>query len=132
MPSASNDVPNLHLDEHDAMIPTQQAKTEGAHNVIVQGIGDGINITIGSPHLTLIPPRSRTREIRTEIDLLNAYCRSIALVGREADMQSLWEWLHSTRPVAVRTLKGRASGSGKTRTASLFGRESIKRWSFKM
>ena len=108
--------PNLKFDEHDVMKPTQQAKTEGANNVIVQAIGDGIQITIGRPHLMLIPPRSRAREIRSEIDLLNAYCRSIALVGREADMQSLWDWLHSARPVAVRTLKGRA-GAGKTRIA---------------
>jgi len=125
-------IPSLQFEELDAMNPMQQVKAEGVNNVIVQAIGDGINIIVGRPHLTLVPPANRAHKIRTEIDLLNAYCRSIALVGREADMQSLWEWLHSTRPVAVRTLKGRASGSGKTRTASLFGRESIKRWSFKM
>jgi tetratricopeptide (TPR) repeat protein len=95
---------------------SQSAAVYGALNIVVQIEGDGNSITVGRPHLTLIPPRNRAREIRTEIDLLNAYCRSIALVGRDADMQSLWEWLHSNRPVAVRTLKGRA-GAGKTRIA---------------
>ena len=52
----------------------------------------------------------------TETDLLNPYRRAIALVGREADMQSLWDWLHSPRPISVRTIAGRA-GAGKTRAA---------------
>src|SRR5581483_9013630 len=99
------------------MKPNQQAKAEGTNSIIVQALGDGINISVGSPRLTLIPPRNRAHAIRTEFDLLNAYCRSTALIGREADMQSLWDWLHSPRrPVAVRTLKGRA-GAGKTRIA---------------
>jgi hypothetical protein len=42
--------------------------------------------------------------------------RSVELVGREKDLESLWQWLHSDRPIAVRTLIGRA-GAGKTRLA---------------
>jgi hypothetical protein len=109
-------IPSLQFEELDAMNPMQQVKAEGVNNVIVQAIGDGINIIVGRPHLTLVPPANRAHKIRTEIDLLNAYCRSIALIGRDTDMQSLWVWLHSPRPVAVRTLKGRA-GAGKTRMA---------------
>ena len=92
------------------------ATIHGSHNLTVQIAGDGNSVVVGQPHLTLIPPGSRARAIRTEIDLLNPYCRSLDLVGREADLQSLWDWLHSTKPVSVRTLKGRA-GAGKTRLA---------------
>ncbi len=94
----------------------QQARAEGSGNIIVQAEGNGIHINIGRPHLTLIPPRNRAPTVRTEIDLLNPYGRAIGLVGREADMQSLWNWLHSDRPISVRTLTGRA-GVGKTRAA---------------
>ncbi len=96
--------------------PTQTATSLGSHTVIVQIAGDGNAVNLGVPYLALIPPGNRFREIRHEIDLLNPYCRSIPLVGREADMDSLWEWLHSSKPVSVRTLKGRA-GAGKTRLA---------------
>jgi hypothetical protein len=50
------------------------------------------------------------------VDLLNPYRRAIPLAGRERDLASLWQWLDSPRPVAVRTLTGRA-GAGKTRIA---------------
>jgi tetratricopeptide (TPR) repeat protein len=96
---------------------SQSAAIHGSHIINVQIQGDGNTVIHGLPHLALIPPRNRAREIGTEIDLLNAYCRSIPLIGREADMQSLWDWLHLPgRPVAVRTIKGGA-GAGKTRIA---------------
>ncbi len=97
---------------------TQDAKVDGNGNLIVQASGDGISINVNQPHLTLIPPRNRIpRKAKlTETDLLNPYRRAIALVGREADMQSLWDWLHAPRPISVRTITGRA-GAGKTRAA---------------
>jgi hypothetical protein len=95
----------------------QTARIDGDQNIAVQANGDGIHIQIGLPQLTLIPPRNRLpQKPPGPVDLLNPYRRSIALVGRDADMQSLWDWLHSTRPIAVRTLAGRA-GAGKTRAA---------------
>jgi len=99
------------------MKATQSARVGGDHNISVQAAGDGIHIQVGLPHLTLVPPLNRLpRKLPGPVDLLNPYRRSIALVGREADMQSLWDWLHSPRPIAVRTLAGRA-GAGKTRAA---------------
>ena len=94
----------------------QKARAEGSGNIIVQAAGDGIHINVNLPHLTLIPPGNRAPQVRTEIDLLNPYGRAFGLVGREADMQSLWDWMHSKRPISVRTLTGRA-GAGKTRAA---------------
>ena len=94
----------------------QQVKVDGNQNIIVQVEGDGNHLNIGRPHLTLIPPRKRAPKVRTEIDLLNPYARAFDLVGREKDMASLWEWLHSQRPITVRTVTGRA-GAGKTRLA---------------
>src|ERR1039458_1028424 len=95
----------------------QNARVDGDHNIVVQANGDGIQVQVGLPHLTLVPPRNRLpRKSPGPVDLLNPYRRSIALVGRDADMQALWDWLHSQRPIAVRTLAGRA-GAGKTRAA---------------
>ena len=96
----------------------QDARVDGSHNIIVQAAGDGIHVDVGRPHLTLIPPRNRVprRITPTEVDLLNPYHRAVALVGREADLAALWDWLNSPRPIAVRTLTGRA-GAGKTRAA---------------
>jgi hypothetical protein len=96
----------------------QTLSVAGDHNIVVQAKGDGVNITVGLAHLTLIPPRNRVPRapLRTEVDLLNPYRRAIGLVGRERDMGVLWDWLHSQRPIAVRTLTGRA-GAGKTRAA---------------
>src|SRR5229473_7212861 len=98
------------------MKPRQKAKAEGSGNIIVQAAGDGIHVNVGQPHLTLIQPANRAPQIRTEIDLLNPYGRAFGLVGREGDMNSLWDWLHSDRRIAVRILTGRA-GAGKTRAA---------------
>jgi hypothetical protein len=94
----------------------QQAQADGSGNIIVQAEGDGIHISVGLPHLALVPPSRLTPPIRTEIDLLNPYGRAIGLVGRDADMQSLWDWSHSNRPISIRTLTGRA-GAGKTRAS---------------
>jgi hypothetical protein len=95
-----------------------EAKIEGSHNIIVQAKGDGIKIEMGLPHLTLIPPANIAprQPIRSEIDLLNAYRRSIQIVGRDRDLILLWEWLHSPNPISIRTITGRA-GAGKTRIA---------------
>ena len=99
------------------MKANQKVRIDGDGNITVQAVGDGISIAVGLPHLTLIPPRNRLpRRSPGPVDLLNPYHRAIALVGREADMQSLWGWLHSGRSIAVRTLAGRA-GAGKTRAA---------------
>jgi hypothetical protein len=69
------------------MSTRQKARTEGSGNIIVQAKGDGNHINVGLPHLTLIPPRNRAPQVRTEIDLLNPYGRAFGLVGREADIQ---------------------------------------------
>ena len=92
----------------------QHARAEGSGNIIVQAEGDDININVGRPHLTLIPPRHRAPQVRTELDLLNPYGRPFGLVGREADLQSLWDWLHSDRPISIRTLTGRASTDSRS------------------
>jgi len=82
----------------------QNVMLDGDHNIVVQAIGDGAHIDDQSPHLTLIPPRNRAPAIRNEVALLNPYSRAIPVVGRESDLESLWDWLHSSRPIAIRTL----------------------------
>ena len=94
----------------------QQTKVDGIHNVIIQAAGDGIHVNVGLPHVKPIPSRAPVPQTNTEIDLLNPYRRTFALVGRLAVMGSLWDRLHSARPVAIRTLTGRTR-AGKTRIA---------------
>lgn len=94
----------------------QQARADGGGNIIIQAQGDGIHIAVGLAHLTLIPPHNRVPQGNSEIDLLNPYGRAFGVVGREADLKSLWDWLHSTCPISIRTLTGRG-GAGKTRAA---------------
>lgn len=45
----------------------QQARVEGSGNTIVQAEGNGIQIVVGLPHLTLIPPRNRVPQRPSEI-----------------------------------------------------------------
>jgi len=70
------------------------------------------------PKLTLISPARRLggRPIRNELELLTPDRRATDLVGREQDLEDLWTWLHSKRPISIRTITGRA-GAGKTRIA---------------
>ena len=96
----------------------QRSKVHGSGNIIIQNAGDGVHIEVGLPHLEIIPPHVRipVRVEKTETDLLNPYNRTIELVGRDADLESLRAWLHSARPVSIRTIIGGA-GAGKTRIA---------------
>jgi hypothetical protein len=102
------------------MASEQQASVVGSGNIVIQNSGDYAHITVGVPYLTLIRAQTRIDQaqarVKSEIDLLNPFNRTVELVGREKDLESLWQWLHSDRPIAVRTLTGRA-GAGKTRLA---------------
>ena len=52
----------------------------------------------------------------SDLWIIEAKYRSIDLVGREAEMDALWQWLHGEEPVSVRLITGDA-GAGKTRLA---------------
>src|SRR5690242_5929952 len=96
----------------------QRADQQGQNNVLVQAIGNGIDIRIGleGNRIELARRQFRKFEVRKELDLLNPFTRAIPLVGREAELSSLRKWLRSAAPVSARCLTGRA-GSGKTRLA---------------
>ncbi|WP_179953313.1 tetratricopeptide repeat protein [Desulfobotulus mexicanus] len=98
------------------MDSSQNASANGSGNVIIQISGDGNHIDYKRPYLTLIPPKRRAPRAEKEIDLLNPYSRSIPLIGRDANLKKLWEWLHTSRPISVCTIAGGA-GCGKTRMA---------------
>jgi tetratricopeptide (TPR) repeat protein len=69
-----------------------------------------------APTLALVAPESRRPIDETELSLLNPYRQATTLVGRDDDLKKLLAWANSPRPIAVRTLIGRA-GAGKTRLA---------------
>lgn len=96
--------------------PGQRAKVEGHHNIIVQAAGDGIHVDINRPHLVLGRPHALQRPIRSKLDLLNPFRRSVPLIGRENELAELEAWLQSDQRISVRCLIGRPY-SGKTRLA---------------
>ncbi|MGD0301720.1 MAG: tetratricopeptide repeat protein [Bryobacteraceae bacterium] len=73
---------------------------------------------MGQPYLTLIPAARRFRQatIKQPLDLLKADRRTVALVGREAELTQLHQWLSGPKPISARTLTGKG-GAGKTRLA---------------
>ena len=96
----------------------QMANVGGVHNVVIQNIGDNFTYVGGAAalHLTSVGQRLRATPYTSEIDILDPCRRAIELVGREQDLGELRAWLHSERPISVRTVVGRA-GAGKTRIA---------------
>ncbi|MEM7807008.1 MAG: hypothetical protein AAF561_02740 [Planctomycetota bacterium] len=95
----------------------QASRVVGHDNVVVQIHGDGNTVVAGVPSLHLTTYQSgRSTPPSTELQLLEAYRRTIDLVGRDTVMTELAGWLHDDRPIAIRTISGRA-GSGKTRLA---------------
>lgn len=106
----------------------QDASVSGTGNVVVQIVGDGNRVEVGHPHLTLTLYLAR-RQIRTDLDRLSPYTRSVPLIGRDREMASLWAFLDDPRPLTARVLIGGA-GSGKTRLAlELCEQAHAKGWS---
>jgi tetratricopeptide (TPR) repeat protein len=99
----------------------QHAEISGQGNVVVQIVGDGNSVVVGYAYLTLtrylnrrIPPGQG--DPGGEAALLSPYALSVPLVGREAVLAELWEWMGAGRPVSVRVITA-AAGAGKTRLA---------------
>lgn len=66
----------------------------------------------GFPIQRFRPPDPPTDEVQ----LLRAKYRAVDLVGRDDDLDSLWQWLSSSPTIAARLLVGKA-GAGKSRLA---------------
>jgi tetratricopeptide (TPR) repeat protein len=99
------------------LIQTQAAQVAGNNNVVIQAFGNDIRVNLDrAGTLALSRLHRKARPVRTDLDLLNPFCRAIPLIGREAELAALGGWLAGDRPIAVRGLAGRA-GSGKTRLA---------------
>ncbi|MFO1075029.1 MAG: hypothetical protein U1E17_20515 [Geminicoccaceae bacterium] len=91
-------------------------RQDGHGHIAVQIAGDHNDVTVscGQPVLRLLAKHTRKRPPRTELDILRAEIRPLALLGRDSELASLQAWLDDPRPVLVRGLTGPA-GSGKTR-----------------
>jgi hypothetical protein len=100
-------------------------------NIIVQRSGSGADTDIqsGRPYLRLTQYVRRTKlAVRDDSDaaLLSAYRADVVpLIGRDAEMASLRQWLAGEEPVSIRVMVG-AGGRGKTRLALEFAREIAK------
>src|SRR5579864_1763527 len=102
------------------MTSSQSIYNQGSGNIHVQASGTNIRVDVSVPHLVLtsLQKRLQVGPVRPDhdVDLLHPFRRTIPLVGRENDMDDLWEWLHSEARVSIRVIVGRA-GAGKTRLA---------------
>jgi tetratricopeptide (TPR) repeat protein len=99
------------------MTPQQSAQVDGRNNVVIQVVGDGVSVIVGQPALRLLPlSRLEGRKTTSDLDLLKAHFQKTRFVGRDSDLDALWTWTMSDRPISVRALIGSA-GSGKTRLA---------------
>jgi Tetratricopeptide repeat len=100
-------------------------------NVIVQRSGSGADTDIqsGRPYLRLTQYVRRTKlAVRdsSQTALLSAYRADVVpLIGRDAEMASLRQWLAGQEPVSIRVMVG-AGGRGKTRLALELAREIAK------
>src|SRR5258708_853351 len=103
----------------DARQTSQSAQARGDGNLIIQAVGNHIEINAGGqPYLVLIPASRRFRNatIKEPLDLPKADRPAIDLVGRDEEMARLHQWLAGSKPISVRTLTGKG-GAGKTRLA---------------
>lgn len=108
----------------------QQTTVFGNDNIIVQASGSGVNVTVGSaPYLRLTQFERRTKlaaRDSSDAALLGAFRADVVpLIGRDAEMASLRQWLAGEEPVSIRVMVG-AGGRGKTRLALEFARELAK------
>jgi tetratricopeptide (TPR) repeat protein len=104
--------------------PAARAHVDGRHNIVVQAIGSGINVSVSVdpriPHLRLTQFEARTKRARgdgADAALLSAYRTDVVpLLGRDNAVQDLQHWIACDRDVSIRVLTGGA-GRGKTRLA---------------
>jgi tetratricopeptide (TPR) repeat protein len=102
--------------------PAARAHVDGRHNIVVQAIGSGINVSVDSrvPHLRLTLFEARTKRARgdgADAALLSAYRTDVVpLLGRDNAVQDLQHWIAADRDASIRVLTGGA-GRGKTRLA---------------
>ena len=102
--------------------PAARAHVDGRHNIVVQAIGSGINVSVDSrvPHLRLTHFEARTKRASgdgADAALLSAYRTDVVpLLGRDDAVQDLQHWIARDRDVSIRVLTGGA-GRGKTRLA---------------
>ncbi|TXT37318.1 MAG: hypothetical protein FD135_3671, partial [Comamonadaceae bacterium] len=96
----------------------QNNTVNGEQNTVVQIEGDGNTVVIGKPHLKLTRFDAAQQLPLTDIRILLPTARRIPLVGRDAEMAALLDFVRSDAPndLRARVLVG-DGGSGKTRLA---------------
>jgi hypothetical protein len=110
--------------------PVQQASITGHGNIVIQAHGSGVNVEIrrGEPHLRLTLFEARTQLVsgdNHDAALLSAYRDDVVpLIGREAELADLQQWLDDEKRVSLRVMIG-AGGRGKTRLALELARRAM-------
>src|SRR5260370_23106994 len=110
-----------HRRPSDVAEPAANAHVGGRHNIVVQAIGSGINVSVDPriPHLrlTLFEKRTKRADDGSDEALLSAYRTDVVpLLGRGNAVQDLQHWIARDRDVSIRVVTGGA-GRGKTRLA---------------
>ena len=85
---------------------------------MIQVVGSGNAVTVRSAGAALplhgVSQDVPAAPIRTETDILKPRCQAIPFIGRESEVDGIWQWLRSSKSFSIRTIAGRG-GSGKTR-----------------
>ena len=99
------------------MATSQSAHQDGRGNIVIQVVGSGNEVSVRSAGSAL-PLHGVSHVsaalIETETDILKPRCEAIPFVGRESEVEGLWQWLRSSASFSILTVAGRG-GSGKTR-----------------
>jgi hypothetical protein len=95
----------------------QNATTTGNNNNTIQIVGDNNRIRFSSATTLYLTPVKRPGElqVKSEINILDPDFQAVPLLGRDADLQFLTDWLQGGG-IKVMALVGEG-GSGKTRLA---------------
>src|SRR5260370_16008248 len=110
-----------HRRPSDVAEPAANAHVDGRHNIVVQAIGSGINVSVDSsvPHLrlTFFEALTKRADDGSDAALLSAFRTDVVpLLGRDHALEDLQSWIARDRDVSIRVLTGGA-GRGKTRLA---------------
>src|SRR5258708_19888719 len=108
-----------HRRPSDVAESAANAHVDGRHNIVVQAIGSGINVSVDPriPHLRLTHFEARTKRAGgdgADAALLSAYRTDVVpLLGRDHAIQDLQHWIAGDLDMSIRVLTG---GAGRGRT----------------
>ena len=114
----TGDLPSLQPKKKNLNVNSTTQNITGNNNIAIGCAGGDVNISIANT-----PPLHVTRwnasvigNVSGVLDLLKPQHRATEMIGRDNDLNQLWQWLHADKCIGIRTVTG-GGGAGKTRLA---------------